>query len=110
MNIPVEPCPHPTSFIDDEIKERGWDREALIAAMLPQVEKPELLEFMIEMYWLVGPTEPNLRMGPELVKGLSGAFGLSEQFFINLENGWLKDKIRTALSELEADNLIILAK
>ena len=33
MNIPVEPCPHPTSFIDDEIVARRWDREALIAAI-----------------------------------------------------------------------------
>jgi len=76
---------HPSVFIRDEMEARGWDRIEL-ANRMGGDWRHRLLE--LDLYFEAGPHEPNLRIGDG--KDFSRAFGISAEFFRNLETAWLK--------------------
>lgn len=41
----------------------------------------------LDLYFEVGPTEPNLRLGDP--QDIADAFGVDRDFFLNLERAWL---------------------
>ena len=94
--VPVEPCRHPTSFIDDELDARGWTLETLAlqiaTATGEDLAKPGMI---LLAYWDIGPKSSKMRMGDWLASALSQAFGITAQYFLNLEAAWLKDQDHT---------------
>lgn len=79
---------HPSEFIQDELDARGWSLDTLAALMTrDDVARNRLA---LDFYMLAGPEETNLRIGENMAQGFSVAFGISAEFFINLENAWLK--------------------
>jgi hypothetical protein len=82
--FPVPP-PHPSFFIKKEMRARGWNRTRLAYRMGGDVIINRL---SIELYFEVGPTEPNLRIGSG--EDFGRAFGVPAEFFLNLERAWLQ--------------------
>ena len=85
--------PHPSEFIKDEMEARGWDIGRLATAMGGDYG---LNYLAMDIYFIVGPEKTNCRLG-RLSGDLSRAFGISPDFFVNLETGYLKwvEKTRT---------------
>jgi hypothetical protein len=82
--IPAEVF-HPSVFIIEEMEARGWDRDELARRMGGEWK---LNRVVLELYFEIGPTEPNLRMGDG--EDFAQAFGVSAELFQNLEKAWLK--------------------
>lgn len=80
---------HPTEFIQDELDARGWSRRDLANRMGMENCVRNLL--VLDMYFEVGPTHTNCRIGQDTADRLSSAFGISAEFFLNLEASWLRD-------------------
>lgn len=79
--------PHPSEYIQEEMDERGWDRDRLATAMMAADDDNwGIWRLAIDFYFEVGPTERNLRLDPE---AFARAFGVSPELFINLEAAWL---------------------
>ena len=79
---------HPSEFIQDELEARGWSIEILAVHMAGfEIEKNKLT---LDLYSTIGPEETSMRIGDETAEKLSAAFGISAEFFINLEKSWLK--------------------
>ena len=76
---------HPSVFIREEMKARQWDRRQL-ARRMPGNYAMNLL--VIRLYLDVGPTEPGLLIGDG--EDFGAAFGVSGEFFRNLEAAWLE--------------------
>lgn len=104
---PVAPPPHPSEFIRDEMDSRNWSLSDLAKAMGDDygVNRVSLV-----MYFTIGPDNRSLRIGKETASQLSQAFGISAEYFLNLEIAWLADgitsteakHIRTAADALAA--------
>ena len=92
-------CWHPSHFILEEMLERDWGFPVLAERMGGDVKVNYIA---LEMYFLVGPTDKNLRLGRETAAQLSVAFGVSGEFFLNLETAWLAatDKREAALDSV----------
>jgi HTH-type transcriptional regulator/antitoxin HigA len=89
---------HPSEFIQDELDARGWTLADLAARM--GSESYALNRLSLDMYFAVGPTEPNCRIGEETAERMGRAFDVSPQFFLNLEAAWLREVERaTAIPE-----------
>ncbi len=82
--IPAEVC-HPSVFIQEEMDARGWDRNHLARRMGNDWAVNRL---SLDLYFEVGPNEPGLRMGDG--EDFARAFGVSAEFFVNLEMAWLR--------------------
>jgi plasmid maintenance system antidote protein VapI len=76
---------HPSIFIQEEMRARGWSRSELARRMGGDHRFNRLC---IDLYFLVGPDEPNLRIGNG--ENFARAFGVPAEFFRNLETAWLK--------------------
>jgi len=74
---------HPSVFIREEMRARRWSRETLARRMPGDAVVNRLA---IDLYLEIGPREPNLRLDTEY---FAGAFGVSPEFFRNLEAVWL---------------------
>ena len=81
----LHPDMHPSTFIAEEMEARGWDRIHLAARMGGEVGMNLLC---IDMYFIVGPTQANMRLGQDTAKQFSAAFGISPEYFLNLEKAW----------------------
>lgn len=111
--------PHPSVYILDEMNERHWDRDVLAYMMVCGLtntrdalkwytQRPRkdwesewgTIRLSLDFYFEVGPTDTNLRMGDSALK-FARAFGTSDEFFLNLENAWLRE--RAALESPPAD-------
>jgi hypothetical protein len=75
---------HPSVFIIEEMEARGWDRWELARRMGGDYRQRRL---EIDLYFEVGPGEPDLRIGDG--EDFALAFGCSAEFFRNLEKIWL---------------------
>ena len=91
--IPVDPVPHPSVFIQDEMDARNWTRDHLAVAMAQTAgeDTPGKCRMMLDAYFIVGPQDDRMRIGDVMAGMLSGAFGVSAQHFLNLEAAWLND-------------------
>lgn len=63
---------HPSEFIGEELAARGWSRWHLARLMSGDRCQNRLI---LDMYFEVGPTERNLRMG-DIADDLGRAFGV----------------------------------
>jgi plasmid maintenance system antidote protein VapI len=89
--IPAEVF-HPSVFIQEEMDERGWDRDELAIRMTGPSDKNHLgvTRLSLDFYFDIGPVTPGLRIGAETAEMFAQAFGVSPQLFLNLESYWLK--------------------
>ena len=86
---------HPSKFIQEELDARGWDWDDLAFKM--EGEDFAINRLALEVYFIFGPDDPNCRIGELMAHDLAKAFGVSKEFFINLEKLWLqgiKEKIK----------------
>lgn len=84
--LSIQGHPHPSEFIEDEMNERGWTRPRLARAMGGDIGKNLLA---LDLYFIVGPGNKRCRLGDGMAHQLSNAFGVSKDFFLNLEAGWI---------------------
>lgn len=77
---------HPSEYIADEMNARSWDKFDLSARMGGDPHRNLL---MLDIYFAVGPTHGNCRIGDVMANQLAVAFDVSPQFFLNLERAWL---------------------
>jgi hypothetical protein len=75
---------HPSTYIAEELEARGWTIGDL-AKRLPGDYGTNHLA--LEMYLMVGACE-GMHMG-DMAPDISKAFGVSPDFFSNLERAWL---------------------
>ena len=81
--------PHPTSFLMDEMISRKMSRDDLAKIVSEKTgESYGLAKLALDLYWTVGPFDPSCRMG-ELAEWFSLAFGISKDYFLNLEKMWM---------------------
>jgi hypothetical protein len=93
MADPYAQCYHPTGFIAEELHARNWTLDMMFDAMMQHYgEGREKLELMFCMYFEVGPTTKNMRMGDTIADLLHQVFGTSKQFWLNIESAWLADE------------------
>lgn len=78
-------CWHPSVFIAEEMEARGWDRDDLARLMGGDFGISRL---SIDLYFEVGPRERDLLIGDG--QDFGRAFGVSPEFFLNLETAWRK--------------------
>ncbi len=78
-------APHPSVYILEEMKARGWSSIDLALAM-----PGDLMEnhTALTMYLTLGPKEPNMRIGDGA--DYAAAFDVSPELFLNLEAAWLR--------------------
>jgi plasmid maintenance system antidote protein VapI len=77
---------HPSEYIQDEMAARGWDKCDLAVRMGGDIVRNALA---LDLYFIVGPTRRNCRIGDVMAHQLGVAFDVSHQFFLNLETAWL---------------------
>ncbi len=82
---------HPSEFIIDEMEARGWDLDELARRMGGDFAINRL---SLDLYFIVGPKEPDLLIGDG--EDFALAFGVSAEFFRNLEAAWLATVKRVA--------------
>jgi hypothetical protein len=80
-----DPALHPSTFIDEELSARGWNRDDLAERMPGDTATNKLI---LDMYAEVGPTDPRCRLGVTSAS-LGEAFDISITFFVRLEALWL---------------------
>lgn len=77
---------HPSKFIKEEMAARRWTMDMLARRMGHDFGVNRL---SLDLYFEVGPTDRNLRLGDGAALALASAFGVSPTFFLNLERFWL---------------------
>ncbi len=77
---------HPSSFMQEELDARGWSRDRLAVEMGGDAG---LNRIAIDMYFELGPSHSDLRLGSDEAAGFARAFGTSEELWTNLERSWL---------------------
>ena len=95
MGVVTELCevPHLSEFISEELDARNWDMSQLAAAMAQASgERWGKCKLMLDMYFIVGPTDASCRLGDAMADMLGKSFGVSKQYFLNLEAAWLRDQ------------------
>lgn len=76
---------HPSEFIAEELEARGWSQDYLAVRMGGD---PAINLLTLDMYRIVGPKDPRMRLGEATAAALGQAFGVSPQLFLNLEDAW----------------------
>jgi plasmid maintenance system antidote protein VapI len=89
---------HPSEFIRDEMDARGWTRDDLALRMGGDFA---INRVGLELYFEAGPTEPDLLIGDG--KDFARAFGVSAEFFLNLERAWRKAFMSEKPSHVDVD-------
>jgi plasmid maintenance system antidote protein VapI len=79
---------HPSEFIKDEMKARGWSMGYLASLMSGDFQENFLA---LDLYFHVH--DENLRMGQDVIDDFAKIFGVSKEFFQNLENMWVSHRI-----------------
>lgn len=85
----VPDVPHPSVYIAEEMEARGWNRDMLAMRMGPEFG---IWRLCLDLYFEVGPEKTNMRIGAKTVAAFSRAFGVSPDFFLNLERAWLASR------------------
>lgn len=83
---PIHGWHHPSVFMREELDARAWTLDDLAREMGGDFGVNRV---GLDFYFLVGPKEPAMRMGEEVIQQYAKAFGVSPDFFRNLENAWL---------------------
>lgn len=91
---------HPSELIQDELAARCWDKFDLAARMGGD---PHHNVLMLDIYFIVGPTRRNCRIGDVMAHQLGVALDVSHQFFLNLEAAWLAHPSTQGLVACDSD-------
>lgn len=76
---------HPSEFIKDEMRDRGWTKEYLASLMSGDY----LVNYAaLDLYF--NAHDSDLRMGQDLIDDFEKIFGVSKEYFQNLEEMWIK--------------------
>jgi plasmid maintenance system antidote protein VapI len=82
-------CFHPSVFIKEEMEARGWSMDDLALRMAEgDVRKFGVERLALDIYFEVGPTEPNLIIGDDSARMLAAVFDVNPEFFLNLQKSW----------------------
>lgn len=81
---------HPLEYIREELQTRGWT-EAEFARRVALYDYG-IAHLATEMFFAVGE-DPNCRMG-NLAGSFAAVFGVSPEFFQNLEAAWLEAVVK----------------
>lgn len=85
---------HPSTFIVEEMKARGWTVDRLAIAMGSDnadfMAGVAINNLALDMYITVGPDHRDVRLGPTMTTQLAVAFGTSVEFWSNLEKAWVE--------------------
>lgn len=85
--------PHPSEFIAEELIARGWSADELAWRMSDGTgQDAGICRLALDMYDEVGPSEPKMHVGTVTAERLGKAFGVSGDFFLNLEDMWRKSR------------------
>lgn len=85
---------HPSEIMTEEMESRGWDRDRLAVEMVSGSDDSYgIVRLALDLYFEVGPTDPRVRIGARTAEQLGRAFGVSPEFFLNLERSYLEGKI-----------------
>lgn len=91
---PAEVWP-PGDFIAEEMLARGWSDEDVAARMGGKSKRARLIDALtvmaIRQGW-VFPDDPDPEIGEKTAAALGRAFGVSPEFFLNLERTWRKHR------------------
>ncbi len=91
--IETMPVPHPSEFIAEELIARGWSADDLARRMSDGTERSfTICRISLDFYDEIGPDDTRMRIGAKTAGLLAKAFDMSAEFFINLENAWLRSK------------------
>ena len=77
---------HPSEYIRDEMDARGWSQTELARRMGGDLTMNLVA---LELYLGIGPDNPGIRLGLDTAAQLGLAFGVSAEYFLNLEQAWL---------------------
>lgn len=79
---------NPWDFLAEEMKARGWSKDDLAYRMgFNTVEEWQIDRFTLDLMETV--RRPDIRIGETTIQKLSYAFGVSADYFRNLEASWL---------------------
>ncbi len=81
---------HPSEFIREELKARGWTMDVLAVRMGGDFGSNRL---SLDLYFEVGPNAPNLMLGPETAEQLGKAFRTSADYWRNLHIAWRRSLV-----------------
>ena len=106
---------HPAFFIQEEMNARNWTRDRMAVAMSgTEASDPAIMRLELDLYLDVGPSDTRLRLGGT-ARAIADAFGLSHDFFMRLEQGWLsangidiaetRDELQSTLKEYPDETL-----
>lgn len=73
-------------FIHEEMLERGWDKRELAVRMGGDSREVAINLLTLEFIEVI--RDPNCHLGDEMAGLLAHAFGVSKDFFINLDNSY----------------------
>ena len=73
-----------TSFIQEELEERGWTWEYLASQMVGDAEINQLAVSLLRY----GGEIKGLLLGEEMADELSRLFGTSTEYWLNLDKAW----------------------
>lgn len=82
---PAEVWPLAT-FVADEMQARGWKSTDVARRM--NADGEFTLVDLLSVELLLAVQDENLRMDRETLAGLSRAFNVSEEYFVNLDKAW----------------------
>jgi hypothetical protein len=90
--VPIEGPPHLFDFIQEEIVERGWDRDVLASLLLVRRYEKEwgIIRLELDLWFDVGPTTKKVLLTDKFANELSEVFGCSPEFFKNLHRAWME--------------------
>lgn len=94
---------HPAEFIKEELAERGWSLNDFVFAMRRyESEKDWQLERLaVEMYLEV--QDVRILLSDEMAQGFATAFGVSKEFFVNLDKIWRTNLKTEGVKEREGE-------
>lgn len=82
---------HPSELIDEEMFARGWSLDDYALAAHPEGGTAAAVsKLAMELYFAVGPANPNLLMGDETAGELARVFGTDVDYWRNLHSVWSK--------------------
>ena len=78
---------HPSEFIREEMRARGWNLTAFLGYSGAASPEDEL---GWRLYFRIGKDFPDMRMGERGAQQLARAFGTSAELWLHLEKAWME--------------------
>lgn len=79
---------HPAEYIQEELDERGWTLRDLVFRMRRYEDAKDWAINMLTFEMYMAVREPGVVLDEEMARDLGTAFGVSAEFFLNLDRAW----------------------